>query len=218
MAVDIGELLGRLLSEGARHSDDTHDYHLTMVPVGDVTLPTGRVVACDPLVYAGDSPPFTVPVTPGRYPLRAWVAVISFGPPGNPVESDRRTAALQLVIRDQPTTTWEPARLPDPPVPDPASVDEDGFPVYPVDSGTGTFADEQAVTALAGWPYERLEDAYIPAVIEAAPSPLDAVTHEASGANVLLVSTGWGDGAYATFIGRGADGEVTSFVTDFRVL
>jgi hypothetical protein len=39
-----------------------------------------------------------------------------------------------------------------------------------------------------------------------------------TGANVFVVGSGWGDGAYATYVGRTDDGRVTSFVTDFRVV
>ncbi|OJF11899.1 hypothetical protein BG844_23690 [Couchioplanes caeruleus subsp. caeruleus] len=227
-------MLNRLLVEGARHVDDACDYRLTGVPLGDVTLPTGRVVACDPLVHPGETPPFTVTVPPGRYPLRAWVAVVhpaaalaSGSPPsGSPTrdraslardrpESDRRTAALHLAIRDEPVVAWEPAAVPDA---DRALLDEDGFWAYPVDSGIGTLADECALAALKTWTYARVERVFLPEPSPPAPGALRAITDPATGAGVVAVSTGWGEGAYATFVGRTAEGEVASFVTDFRVV
>jgi hypothetical protein len=45
----------------------------------------------------------------------------------------------------------------------------------------------------------------------------DRATDPATGANVVLVAAGWGDGSYPTFIGRDADGAVVRFVTDFLV-
>ncbi|MEV4707412.1 DUF4241 domain-containing protein [Actinoplanes sp. NPDC049316] len=225
MAVDIGEMLDRLLTEGARHSDDTHDYELTVVPLGDVTLPTGRVVACDPLVRTGETQPFTVGVTPGRYALRAWVAVAYLPLRGltpalvpasslrNRLEADRRTAALQLVIRDEPVASWEPAL-----VAGPAEVDEDGFTIHPVDTGLATLADERALQSLSTWDYEEVEAVFVPSLPPEAPGRLGAVTDPASGANVVAVSPGCGDGAYASFVGRTATGEVAAFVTDFRVI
>ncbi|GGQ54301.1 DUF4241 domain-containing protein [Couchioplanes azureus] len=261
MAVDIGEMLDRLLVEDARYVDDTHDYRLTMVPLGEVTLPSGRVVACDPLVHPGETPPFTVTVPPGRYPLRAWVAVVhpaagdrpggrrladqrvlaSGPPPGGPLtrdraspardhaastrdratpgrdrpESDRRTAALQLVIREEPVVAWEPAVVPGA---DPGLLDEDGFWAYPVDSGVGTLADECALAALETWAYARVERVFLPEPPPPAPGALRAIADPATGADVVAVSTGWGEDAYATFVGRTASGEVASFVTDFRVV
>jgi hypothetical protein len=49
---------------------------------GEVTLPTGQLVGCDPLVYLGDAPPFTVAAHPDRYPLRTWVDVLYQGQSG----------------------------------------------------------------------------------------------------------------------------------------
>jgi hypothetical protein len=74
------------------------------VELGEVVLPTGRVVGCDPLVNPGASP-YTVSVEPGSYPLTAWVAV--FAKDG--AEQDRRVAALELRISNTPTAAWEMA-------------------------------------------------------------------------------------------------------------
>jgi hypothetical protein len=204
--------LSRLLTPGARYADEHDDYAIEPHPLGDVTFPTGQVVGCDPLT-ADDAEPFTVAVAPGAYPLRAWVAVLY----RDGAEQQRRVAALQLVIRDEPAVRWEPALVAGN---DPSVLGPDEFFGYGVDAGTGTLADVTAVRALAGWEYERVEDVYIPDRIPEWPVPgaAGAVTDEPSGANVILVSSGWGDGAYPTFIGYAATGEVSSFVTDFMVL
>src|SRR5262249_27021285 len=91
---------------------------------------------------------------------------------------------------------------------------------YVVDAGTGTLADLAAVRALATWDYQRLEDVYIPAQLPERPVPgaLAAVTHEQSGANVIIVTSGRGDGQYPTVIAYTAAGDISSFVTDFLVV
>jgi len=204
--------LSRLLTPGARYADQHDEYVIEPHPLGDVTFPTGEVVGCDPLA-ADDAEPFTVRVAPGAYPLRAWVAVLY----RDGAEQQRRVAALQLVIRDEPAAWWEPALVAGN---DPSVLGENEFFGYGVDAGTGTLADMTAVRALAGWDYEQVEDVYIPAEIPLRPVPgvAGAVTDEPSGANVILVSPGWGDGAYPTFVGYAAPGEVSSFVTDFMVV
>ncbi|MDT5032034.1 MAG: hypothetical protein QOC94_2205 [Actinoplanes sp.] len=45
-----------------------------------------------------------------------------------------------------------------------------------------------------------------------------AVVDELTGANIIQVSSGWGDGVYPTFVGYTAAGEVACFVTDFQVI
>ena len=90
--------LDQMLHAGARHVDEQTHYVIERHLIGEVTLPTGQVVGCDPLAYSGDALPFTVPVSPGRYPLGAWVAVLYSGDR----QWERRVAALQLIIRDEP--------------------------------------------------------------------------------------------------------------------
>lgn len=71
-----------------------------------------------------------------------------------------------------------------------------------------------------GWDYDRIEDAFIPAQIPHDPieAVIVAVVDAPTGANLYVVGSGWGDGSYATYVGRTADGRVASFVTDFRVV
>lgn len=182
-------------------------------PAGDVVFPTGRVVGCDPLTFP-EPEPFTVSVPPGSYPLLAWVAVLQ----ADDVEWRRYVAALQLVIRDEPAARWEPAVVAGQ---DASHLDEDGYYGYPVDAGAATLADVAAIAGIAEWEYEQVETAFIPAELPDTPIPggaLSAVTDERTGANVVAVISGMGDGVYPTFTGYTADGEVASFVTDFMVV
>ncbi|MDG4807406.1 DUF4241 domain-containing protein [Micromonospora sp. WMMD1120] len=204
--------LDRLLTPGARFTDEHGGYLIEVHPVDDIVLPTGQVVGCDPLVCP-DAEPFTVAVPPGRYPARAWVAVVL----REDAEVDRRVAALELVVADEAPTRWEPAVAGDQDV---ATLGADDYFGYGVDAGIGTLADPTALAALEGWDEERVDDVFIPAKLPASPVPglITAVLDEATGANLVTVCTGWGDGCYGTWIGRTADGRITSFVTDFMVV
>jgi hypothetical protein len=182
------------------------------IELDKAVLPTGRIVGCDPLVNPGSSP-YLVTVAPGTYPLIAWVAVI--GKDGT--ENDRRVAALELRIGDAPVTAWEMAvSSPDSNV---EELGDDGYFGYPVDAGCGTLADEAALRPLDEWDYDQTEDVFINEMDWEGPVPgrAAAVTDPVTGANVVLVGSGWGDGSYPTFIGRDADGAVVRLVTDFLV-
>lgn len=200
-----------LLKNGSRVVRDGAEYVIEDRLVGMVTAPSGQIVGCDPLTDAREVPPFIVTVPPGRYELRAWIASIRQGVS----ETDMRTVALELVVSEQPTMRWELALTEGQNL---AELGTDGFFGYPVDAGVGTLADLVAVRALADWDFDRLDDVYIPARVPPAPAPIDAITDEATEANVIIVSSGWGDGVYPTFVGRAADGHVTAFVTDFMVI
>jgi uncharacterized protein DUF4241 len=206
--------LGRLLTEGARYSDERVEYVIERHPAGEVHLPTGQVVACDPLVFADGAAPFMVTVRAGTYPLYVWVAVLY----RDSVEEQRRVAALQLVVSDGTPARYQMATTAGQDLPE---LGEDSYFGFPVDAGTATLADLTAVRALAEWDYERLDDAYIPAQSPLAPVPggiYTAVTDEVTGTNVTVVASGWGDGLYPTFIGYASSGEVASFTTDFMVI
>lgn len=175
-------------------------------------LPTGRIVATDAL-FTREDDPFDVTVEPGTYPLYAWVAV--FSKRGKEVE--RRNAALELRITDAVPLTWDMATVPGEEIEN-LETDDDFFG-FSVDTGCGTIADAEAVQALWRWDFDRRESVYIPKPLPEAPVPgyVSAVVDDATGANLAVVGTGWGDGVYPTFIGRDENGEITSFVTDFML-
>lgn len=105
---------------------------------GKLWLPTGQVVACDPFVClgGGEVEPFTVTVEPGRYRVEAAVATLT-QPDEPPADKPHlRIAAARLVIRDEPTTTWELALQSGQ---DLADLTEDEFYGYGVDSRHGRF-------------------------------------------------------------------------------
>ena len=155
--------LDRLLTPGARFTDQHGGYLIEVHPVGDVVLPTGQVVGCDPLVCP-EAEPFTVTVPPGRYAARAWVAVVL----REDAEVDRRVAALELVVSDEPTIRWEPAVAGDQDV---ATLGADDYFGYGVDAGAGTLADPTALAVLEGWDYDRVEEVFIPDRAALVPGP-----------------------------------------------
>jgi hypothetical protein len=203
--------LDTMLTAGHRVERDGITYVVEPFELGQVALPTGEVVACDPLVPHTTA--FIDTVEPGRYSLRAWVAVLH----RDGAEWQRRITALQLVTGDRPAQSWTMALLPGQDV---ASLGEDGYFGYGVDAGTGTLADRVAIEALSEWDYDRIDAAFIPAQVPDDPieAVIAAVVDEMTGANVYVVGSGWGDGVYATYVSRAADGRVSSFVTDFSIL
>jgi hypothetical protein len=205
--------LGKRLREGARCSDGKTTYVLEPYAAGDVVFPTGQVVGCDPLVNAGTASPFTVVIPAGTYPLQAWVAVLF----RDGVRWDRGNAALQLVVRDEPAVRWELALVRNQ---DASTLGDGQFFGYSVDAGVGTIADLVAVRALANWEFDRVDEVYMREVPGPEPviSLVGAVTDDQTGANVVIVQSGWGDGVYPTFIGYTAADAVASFVTDFMII
>ncbi|MFG1918501.1 DUF4241 domain-containing protein [Micromonospora sp. NPDC048898] len=170
-------------------------------------LPTGRVVATDPLGGRYDDlpAPFVQVVPAGRYRVDLLVM-------------DGLVAAARLCVRDELAASWEKAL--------PASL-RDGSDAevagYDVNAGTGCFTDEQTFRQLSelsggGWQLTLLEDlAWMregPTVIPR--SEVDGCPGDEGDENVLVAfPAGEGDGTYQTWVGRTRRGEITCFVTDF---
>lgn len=206
--------LDRMLVHGALHADGPDRLRLVRHVLDPLVLPTGRLVACDPLV-APDAGAFVDTLVPGAYPVVAWVAEVLDGAGS---VCDRRTAAVQLLVPGACVARWEPART-EGDAPD-EELGPDGFVGYCVDSGTGCFADAGALAALARLDEAQVEAALVDAGDAGTPVPwlVRFVVDPATGAEVVALGSGWGDGVYPTFVGRDVHGTAVSFVTDFLVL
>ena len=100
---------------------------LSVVDLGVLRVPSGRVEACDPFVTLGDGPVFEV--EPGDYPVRATIADVSDERDG----SHEREAYLSLVLAD-----GEPASVE-------AAQPVRGRGIVCVDAGAVAFVDHDAV-------------------------------------------------------------------------
>jgi hypothetical protein len=180
---------------------------------GTLRLPSGRVVAADPVFLNEDSKPFTVTVPPGDYPVSIGSASCEreYGKAG-----DRRTAvdeevtAVRVLIRDEPAVTWEMALLPGQ---DPRMLPAGHFFGFGVDGGTGAFLDavgRRALSARYAAEGTSLDDSTV--------TSAGWTEDPDSGTNMVEYRAGLGDGVYPVWIGRDAGGQVVSLVADMLLL
>lgn len=172
---------------------------IEVMDAGTLRMPTGRLVAKDPAWIDDRDQPFTVTVPPGEYPVRLSVAQFADNP------EHKRVAAANLVIRDEPAESWEMALLPGE---DRRTLMDTEYYGFGVDAGMGCFYDASATLAFA-----RLDRSNV--LGDAITSPMSDLE---SGTNLIAYESGWGDGAYPTWIGRAADGEVTCFIADMLLM
>ena len=142
---------------------------------------------------------------------------------------DERVDMVRINIDPSATVaTWELALLPGQNADDLAL---DHYYGYGVDSGTGALFDAEALTV-----WERLmpesfdpngpRAPYTPGPLmsalyedESRPDGLGAlVTDPATGLGAVAFISGWGDGAYPTWFGRDAAGNVVRVVTDMQLV
>ncbi|GAA4631436.1 DUF4241 domain-containing protein [Actinoallomurus vinaceus] len=184
---------------------DPYDFlqKITVEYLGELSMPSGRVLVCDPMLVGSDLPALAEHIEPGRHPVS--VARLTTAMADHPEGTWSEIAAMRIVVRDTPAVAWEPALLE-------GQEDPEVLYGYPVDTGLACFVDMGANTAFAQQddPWENLTEVsrgwdVVPAV----------VTDPATGHAIAVTHSGAGDGLYPTWIGRDADDEVTCVVTTF---
>ena len=89
-----------------RDGEKFDDFYVYCHSLGAVSFPTGRIVACDPLVFS-EQPPFRKKVTPGRYPVLLCVACYR-----DSKETDKHVAAAMLQFTPRKGSPVGSLRLP----------------------------------------------------------------------------------------------------------
>lgn len=183
--------------------------------VGELVLPSGRIVACDPGDF--DMPSlchaFVDACPPGRYPTD--IALVH---QENKAPEYDRVACMRVQFSAAVPVRWQLALLPGQ---DASTLQPGEFFGYGVDAGLGCFVDAAWLEALDGEVGEALYfDTLLPALT--AQSTNDNWAHlivePVSGATLVACSSGYGDGSYASYWGIDAAGERCWLVTDFALL
>jgi hypothetical protein len=182
-------------------------------PIGSLLLPTGKLVACDPLVFF-DSKPFELLFPKGEFPVVLSIAQFR----RENVDCDQRVAFATIRFCSKPTVAWDMLVLDDQ---DTTTLGANEIFGYGVDSGTGCFMDERAATSLL----KRFKDDI--SVSDKIGAEMEKTyVHTRSwlnleldlGLNLVAFSSGVGDGVYASYVGFADDGDITVVVTDFYLI
>ena len=193
-------------------------YPVRVVSLGELALTSGRLVLADPFVGLTDTPPLDLDIAPGRYPVDLAIADTGAG--------GQRVALARLTLSNEAPVRWSMAVKPGD---DPATLGPDETFGYPVDAGTGGFLDGGAIDKLRvdiapdnveGW--DALSDRWIAAGEAGGPRLgvpyLFALTERVGDGDLVMFSSGWGDGFYASWVGWDAQDRPVQVITDFAVI
>jgi hypothetical protein len=176
--------------------------------MGAITLPTGRIVACDPFTEI-HTRGFRRTVDPDSY--ATFIAIADYG------HDQRIAAAMILFAVETHPLYWELA------------VDANGGPLespgFLVDSGLGCFMDlkltrylfRQAENRRLGR-YQRQIDTQLDEHARPTWSWANTAIATSSRANMIAFTTGMGDGTYASYFGLDGSGRPVCLISDFRLL
>lgn len=178
-----------------------------------VKIISGQVVACDPLI--SHNQPFERTIQPGTYPVVAWWH-----------EEEERIAATELKLSDALPIRWEMATRSGQNL---NELQEGTIYGYPVDTGLGCFADVEAIDKLdeldaklqrdLGEDFISLYDNLIGDVLaEHEDNWGNVIVCEDTQLNVVMFSSGYGDGFYASYWGFDEENKIVSLITDFNII
>jgi hypothetical protein len=206
---------------GHRFGRDEWQYEMEVTPIAELCLPTGKVVAADPgNLDQRVEGYFHREVPPGRYPVD--IAIRHTGRIGEPSKF-ADTACMRVRFRDAPVTDWVIATTRDQ---DPEALPPFQIYGYGVDVGMGSFADSAGLVAVLQR-YKQQEkslsdefyfERVLPAYEASTRGTADILLDPATGANLVVCSSGQGDGFYASYWGLSERGEPVCLVTDFGLL
>lgn len=194
-----------------------HTATVAKLETSKLMMPTGQLTACDPFVSLPDDvAPFSTAVPPGAYTVVVSVVEIEHKDAPATEEPHYRVAAAKVLVADKEVASWELALTGDQDLHD---LGPDEFFGYGVDAGTGCFVDASAAGSFG--PFDGLDDDVLLDAFygpESGSPLVVTLTDPASQATLVAFASGWGDGAYPTWVGRDDDGRVAAFVTDFHVV
>lgn len=212
----------RDFEDGAAISALGYDIIVRRRSIGSLLLTSGKLVACDPLTSL-DTEAFTQRFEPGSYPVYVFVAEL---------RDEERAAYAMIRIAPGEAVRWEVGNVQEPSDERRSLLDspEEG---YSVDSSIGSFMDADTALALIDYkqivmPEENELERQVRAQVrkrrKRGPgwasielgSDLKLPYHDQR--NLIVFDTGYGPGVYPTYIGRDADDQIVSVVTDFHVL
>jgi hypothetical protein len=208
-------------TQGRRFQRNEWQYEMAVAPIADLCLPTGRIVAADPgNLDQQVEAYFSQVVPPGNYPVD--LAIRHTGKLGAPATS-ADAACMRVRFRDAPIADWVIATTRDQ---DPRALNPFQIFGYGVDVGMGSFADSSGLIAVLQeykaqgkklydeFYFEKVLPAYEASSGHSANILLDAST----GANLVICTSGQGDGCYASYWGLDSKGQPVCLVTDFGLL
>jgi hypothetical protein len=204
----------RAFAPSVEFSNELGTFRCVTRQIATLVLPDGRIVAGDPLVDLSPTP-FARVAPGGEHPVLIALARL------DSVEGvDERIACAMVRFSDAAPRSWVMATQE---TQDPTTLKQGEIFGYGVDSGMGCFASVEAATALR----RRMEvdEAYADHVIEEAGKVYvhtrdwaSVVPDPASRFNVVIFSSGLGDGFYASYWGCDDAGSPVCLITDFGLV
>ena len=195
---------------------------LDVLEIGEVNLTSGKIIACDPLayLYEDDIAPFIQTVKPNKYKVFLLI-----------IEDEERIAMAKISFSNKEPKRYELAVTGEE---DLSEVEEGEFFGYPVDAGMGCVCDEEAAKKYLSYEQDleennkdfdnRYDDLFADLLEENAKKYPKYQSEYGdwlnwnipnSNLNIVLFTSGYGDGYYPSYFAYDENNEICAFYTIF---
>jgi Protein of unknown function (DUF4241) len=202
------------------------DVEIAVVDCGELVLPYGRLLICDPFIFMRPTNATIVTIPPGRYPLKVTIADVSGQRDGSHV----REAYATLLLAESEEIERRFIQLFEEGQPEPG-LDEGEFLGFAVDAATACFVDDGAITS--GMPADESkwhDEIFENSSPESWISRMDDPTHirpglanvplpfATDGSNAILMHSGRGDGIFPVIGGYDKEENLVRIHVDFNLI
>lgn len=197
--------------------------NVDQMAIGNVHFPTGKILACDPLVELGDARPYIQTVPAGTYPVTVCVV---------PSEAyGDRYAAVKVTICDTKPVRYVMGMTGNENLDE--EIGDDEFFGFFVDAGMGCIGDLKTQEAFREyWAKREVEEEGIDPYNDLFSDLLEESfntnpkyqreggdwvnwTVPGTDCNLPVFTSGWGDGVYPVYFGYDAEGKVCAVYIHF---
>lgn len=181
--------------------------------VGDITVPSGRVIAIDPISLEGAGDIFLQKIPSGSFPVYAYV--LNVGP------NDDRIALVELRISNNLVSNWKLAQTAEQ-IP-PESLDDADYGYF-VGGATGAFLSPESLMEIMSpklYPEgSSFYSEYLQPLLSKAEQPAAFLFKLPANpdVDVAIFETGDSDGIYPSYFGYDDDGSPVRLVTTFYMI
>lgn len=212
--------IGALFAHGAQHQwDSGTTSRLDVVRIGNLALPSGKIIARDPADSVHDdaeeTEPFTVVARPGEW--RISISVVHWDEVSDPRVPPpvRSVTAVKAERGDVDVRSWELGLRPGQEAP---ARDAARVPGFSVDAGMGCLLDASDLGFLRRL-WQDDDTQRLDSILNGdRPDGAAIITDPDLVGGVLIFDCGMGDGVYPTWIGRDSNGDPVSLVIDLELL
>jgi hypothetical protein len=173
--------------------------------IGQIKISTGKIISCDPWLMDEYAKPYKDSFPIGSFPVQLSIAKL---------KDVEVLAFARILFNDHPVVKWSYALLPGQ-----ENILIGGKEIigYPVDAQLGLFMDQAAYQALQKDTVNNRRTVILKATSTHKHDGWRYGIYEFSNQNLVVFTSGIGDGRYANYIGYDANGKICRLLTDFAI-